>query len=76
MKCLTVPLRPVGVGGAGVCRGGAMATPYVGRSVYPISTRGANYAHQITNWHPQIFRTSYGPAFTKNMYISLVPTIL
>ena len=37
--------RPVGAGGA-------MAPPYLGRSVKPISTRGADYAHQIITTVP------------------------
>ena len=41
--------------------GGAMAPPDFGRYVNPISTRGADYAHQ-SQWRPQIFRPSYGPA--------------
>ena len=30
--------------------------------VNPISTRGEDYAHNITNWPHHIFRTSYDPA--------------
>ena len=38
------------------------ATPDFGRSVNPISTKGAYYAHQITTGrHLWIFRPSYGP---------------
>ena len=34
--------------------------PDVGKPVYPIQTRGEDYAHHITNCHC-IFRPSYGP---------------
>ena len=49
--------RDVGNGwGTGVAR---PPTPDFSRSVNPISTRGANYTHQITTRpSPQIFRTS------------------
>ena len=36
----------------GVVPGGAMAPPVFGRSVNPISTRGADYAHHITAGTP------------------------
>ena len=49
-----IDIRPVVPGGAG----GAMAPPDFGRSVNPISTKGADYAHQIVLAPPdfQIFR--------------------
>ena len=40
--------RPVASGGAG----GARAPPVFGRTVNPISTRGADYAHHITTGRP------------------------
>ena len=40
--------RPVASMGAG----GARAPPVFGRSVNPISTREAHYAHHITKFHP------------------------
>ena len=51
------PSRPAGVGGAAM-----PPPPDFGRSVNPISSRGADYAHHITTWHTRIFRPSYGPA--------------
>ena len=44
-------VRAVGAEGARV----AMASPYFGRSINPISTRAADYTP------PPIFRPSYGP---------------
>ena len=42
--------RPVGAGGAGDFWG----------SVNPISTRGEEYAHEITTGTPRFFLSSYG----------------
>ena len=49
-------VRPVGAGSAKGAEG-AMVPPDFGRSVNPISTHGADYAHHITTWHP------HGPAW-------------
>ena len=48
---------PVVPGGAW----GAMAHPVFGSSVNPISSKGADYAHQIILAPPDFFRPSYGP---------------
>ena len=45
--------RPVVPGGAG----GAMAPPIFGRSINPISTKGADYAHQISDLPTALLRT-------------------
>ena len=44
------------VGNRGV-RGRSLPSPDFGEPVYPILTRGIDYAHHITTW---IFRPSYG----------------
>ena len=49
--------RGVVPGGAG----GAMALPDFSRSVNPISTRRGRLCPPHYNWHPRIFRPSYGP---------------
>ena len=54
--------RPVVPGCAG-CAGCAMANPYFGRSVNPISTRGDRLCPPNYYWHTRIFRPSDGPAF-------------
>ena len=41
-----------------------MAPPDFGRSVNPISTRGADYADHISTCTPRIFIPSYGPDCT------------
>ena len=78
--CRTV--RAGGVGGTGGASGaGVMTPPVFCKSVNPISTRVADYAHNITTWNYQIFRPSYGPGLTQkkqhffdlnNMQISTV----
>ena len=54
-------LRLVVPGGAGGA-GGAITPPDFGRSVNPISTRRGTLCPSNYNWHPRIFRPSYGPA--------------
>ena len=42
------------------------------RSINPIQTRGADYAHHITTYLPtRIFRPSYGPALQQEMIFPL-----
>ena len=54
--------RPIVPGGSG----DAMAPPDFGRSINPISTRGADYAQHIITGTPRIFRPSYGPEATES----------
>ena len=43
---------------------GALAHPMFGRTVNPISTKGADYTHHSTTSPPRIFRPCDGPATT------------
>ena len=62
--------RPVGAGGAG----GFMSSPDFGRSVNPILTEGADYAHQIILTPPD-FKTFLRPCneyLTQNVFVVLI----
>ena len=55
--------------------GGARALPLFGRSVNPISTRGAHYPHPVVYVPPRIFRPCDGPALILSKELGISPKL-